>query len=381
MKSPLVSVVMPCLNEEKAIGVCIQKIQQAFESNDINGEIIVCDNGSTDASANIAKQMGVKVVYEQQKGYGRAYIKGFQSAQGKYLIMGDADDTYDFSLIPLFLSKLRDEKYDFVTGSRNYKKFSRKSSPVLHQLIGNPTITFILNALFGTHYTDVYCGFRGFSRSAYNIIRPVSPGMEFNLELAINAGLANLKITEVPIVLYPRIGDSKLRTFRDGWRSLRMMLLYCPNKVFIGPGFFLLFVGFLMHFISILNYGIDNILSTFILGFLANVSSIIGFQIVSLGLHAKSYSWSRRFEQDNKMLKTFYQHFNLESGLLAGMCLIMIGLVISIYQLFFQGRLLQLDSSMVAYLSLAATLIFVGSGTIFSSLFISAMSIRRSGEN
>lgn len=196
--SPLVAVAMPCLNEEEAIGTCIEKIQRTFQTAGIRGEIVVSDNGSTDRSVEIAEQMGARIVHQPLRGYGNAYIKGFSAARGHYLIIGDADDTYDFTLIPEFLGKLQ-QSYNFVTGSRHIEGFEEKNMPLLHRFFGNPTLTALLNLLFGTRYTDVYCGFRGFSRQAYNAIHPVSPGMEFNLELAINTGLAGLKVAEIPI--------------------------------------------------------------------------------------------------------------------------------------------------------------------------------------
>jgi glycosyltransferase involved in cell wall biosynthesis len=248
---PLVSVVMPCLNEEAAIGACIEKIQRTFATAGIPGEIVVCDNGSTDASVAIAERMGARVVHQPRRGYGNAYLKGFAAARGEYLIMGDADDTYDFSLIPQFLDALRNKGFDFVTGSR-YLAGGDKHVTGLHRFVGNPALTAILNFLFSTRYTDVYCGFRGFSRAAYDRIHPVSPGMEFNLELAINARLAGLNVTEIPIELGPRKGESKLRTFRDGWRSLRMMLLYSPNQLFFVPGGILLGCGLLIHLLVLL---------------------------------------------------------------------------------------------------------------------------------
>src|SRR5581483_2932369 len=200
---PLVSGVMPCLNEEAAIGSCIDKIQRTFAAAGIAGEIVVCDNGSTDASVAIAERMGARVVHQPRRGYGNAYLEGFAAARGTYLVMGDADDTYDFTLIPRFLDALERQGYDFVTGSR-YLQGGNKHVTGLHRFIGNPALTAILNWLFGTRYTDVYCGFRAFTRAAYERIRPVSPGMEFNLELAINASLAGLKIQEIPIELGPR---------------------------------------------------------------------------------------------------------------------------------------------------------------------------------
>jgi glycosyltransferase involved in cell wall biosynthesis len=378
--SPLVSVVMPCLNEEESIGACIEKIQRTFEASNIDGEIIVCDNGSTDQSVAIAENMGVRVVKQPLRGYGNAYLKGFESANGTYLIMGDADDTYDFGLIPKFL-ELLGKGYDFVTGSR-YLNGGDKAITPLHRFFGNPMLTAMLNFFFGMTYTDVYCGLRGFSREAYNRIRPVSPGMEFNLELAINAGMARLKTVEVPIKLSERKGSSKLRTFRDGWRSLRMMLLYCPNKVFLWPGGALLLLGALIHIAQL--FGLlrwDGRSAAGVTGVFATIATVLGYQVLSLGLHAKTYSWSRRFDKDNGTLEWFYEHFKLEAGLATGAGLLALGgfiLALLVIQ-WLRQQMLPLPNPEFA--SLAATLILIGCSTIFSSLFISAMSIDSTGSN
>lgn len=373
---PLVSVVMPCLNEEAAIGACIEKIQQTFDRAGIDGEIVVCDNGSTDASVAIAERMGARVVHQPLRGYGHAYLKGFASARGRYLVMGDADDTYDFTLIPQFLHALQQDS-DLVTGSR-YANGGHEHITALHRWFGNPALTRTLNLLFGTRYTDVYCGFRAFSREAYNRIRPVSPGMEFNLELAINAGLAGLRTKEIPITLGPRKGESKLRTFRDGWRSLRMMLLYSPNKLFLLPGATLLGLGFLIHLavlLGLVQFGgrpAAGVTAVF-----ATIFSVVGFEILSLGLHAKTYSWSRRFDRDNRALTAFYSRFKLEGGLLLGGALIGAGgmILAAIVVEWLRSDLLPLPHP--EWASFAATLVIIGFSTLFSSLFISAMSMKR----
>lgn len=374
---PEVSVVMPCLNEEDAIGVCIEKIQKTLSGSGINGEIVVCDNGSTDRTAEIARSMGVNVVEEPIKGYGQAYLTGFANARGKYLVMGDADDTYDFTMIPQFIEKLK-EGNEFVTGSR-YAGGGSAEIKFLHRIIGNPMLTFILNVMFGCKFTDVYCGFRAFTREAYNKIRPVSTGMEFNLELAINASLANLKIAEIPIVLHERIGESKLRTFRDGWRSLRMMLLYCPNKVFLLPGMLLFLAGMVIH-VLVLTGSIhhDGRTLSSITGVFATVFAVVGFQILSLGLHAKTYSWSRRFDtRDAATLTNFYKCFNLEMGLVAGLIMIILGcgiLGLSLVE-WFKSDMLPLSHP--EWIPFAATLVIIGFNIVFSSLFISAMSMTK----
>ena len=376
-ESPLVSVVMPCLNEEAAIGPCIEKIRRTFDAAAIHGEIVVCDNGSTDASVATAVHMGAHVVHQPLRGYGNAYLKGFASARGRYLVMGDADDTYDFTMIPEFVEALHKEGHEFVTGSR-YLGGGDAHITALHRYFGNPALTRILNLLFGTRYTDVYCGFRAFSRETYEKIRPVSPGMEFNLELAINAGLAGLRVKEIPIVLAPRIGESKLRTFRDGWRSLRMMLLYSPNKVFVIPGATLLLLGMVVHFavlLGVVRFGgrpAAGVTAVF-----ATIASVVGFQILSLGLHTKTYSWSRRFDSDNAALASFYRHFTLETGLLLGGGLVLVGgaILTTILVKWLQSDLLPLPHP--EWVSFAATLVIIGCSTLFSSLFISAMSMSR----
>ena len=378
--SPLVSVVMPCLNEEAAIGACIEKIQRTFAASGIAGEIVVCDNGSTDASVAIAERTGVRIVHQPRRGYGNAYLKGFAAARGEYLIMGDADDTYDFSLIPQFLDALRRQGYDFVTGSR-YLAGGDRHVAGLHRFVGNPALTAILNFLFRTRYTDVYCGFRGFSRATYERIRPVSPGMEFNLELAINAGLAGLKTTEIPIELGPRKGESKLRTFRDGWRSLRMMLLYSPNQLFFVPGASLLGLGLGIHLavlLGLLKFGGRP--AAGVTGVFATIFSVVGFQILSLGLHAKTYSWSRRFDPENRALTTFYRRFRLETGLLIGAGLALSGAGILTVLVIEWARSNLLPLPRPEWASFGATLLITGFSTIFTSLFISAMSITKPAE-
>ncbi len=375
--TPLVSVVMPCLNEEEAIGACIEKIQSTFARAGIDGEVVVSDNGSADASVAIAERMGARVVHQPARGYGNAYLKGFAEARGRYLVMGDADDTYDFTMIPDFLARLRDDGYEFVTGSR-YLNGGHAHITALHRWFGNPALTRILNVMFGTRYTDVYCGYRAFTREAYDRIHPVSPGMEFNLELAINAGLAGLRTLEIPIVLGERKGESKLRTFRDGWRSLRMMLLYSPNKLFFIPGGLLFGVGMLIHLavlFGLVRFGgrpAATVTSVF-----ATIFSVVGFEILSLGLHAKTYSWSRRFDPHNGALARFYGRFKLEGGLVLGgaMAAIGVGILGALVVQWLRADMLPLPHP--EWASFAATLVIVGFSTMFSSLFISAMSMRR----
>ena len=234
--APLVSVVMPCLNEEATIGRCVAKAWRGIELAGVPGEVIVADNGSTDRSPEIAAAAGARVIHQPKRGYGNAYLAGFAAARGRYLVMGDADDTYDFGEVGRFIVPLREGGYDYVLGSRFKGKILPGAMPWHHRWIGNPVLTWILNRLFGLHASDAHSGMRAFTREAYERMRLQSPGMEFASEIVINAAKARLRVTEVPITYYPREGESKLRSFRDGWRHLRYMLLYSPDWLFLAPG-------------------------------------------------------------------------------------------------------------------------------------------------
>jgi len=368
-KTPLVSVVMPCLNEEEALPICIEKIYDVFRKNDINGEIVVCDNGSTDHSVSIAESLGVRLVHQPKRGYGNAYLKGFAAAKGEYIVMMDADNTYDFYLIPKFIEKLDKEHNDFVMGSR-YLNGGSANITFLHRWVGNPVLTVLLNLFFGSKYTDVCCGFRAFTKRAYELIQPVSPGMEFALELAANAHMANLKIAEIPVDLAPRIGTSKLQTFKDGWHHLIMILVYAPNITFFIPGATFLAIGMVLHFFLL--FGLVNSDFSVLIGILAIIFSVIGFQILNLGLYAIAYSWSRRFAKNNQVVEKFESIFTLERGLGGGLLLFILG-VISL----FASSLPRESLSSLERIPLAVTLIITGMTTIFSSMFIAAMSMTK----
>lgn len=369
--------VLPCLDEEDGLAVCIDNIRRAFADGALDGEIVVCDNGSTDRSLEIAREKGVVVVQEPKKGYGLAYRTGLAAARGAILVMGDADDTYDFALIPALVAGLRDGRFDFVTGSRYLDKAGSREIPWSHRLFGNPMLTGILNVLFATRYTDVYCGFRAFTRAAYERIRPVSPGMEWNLELAINAGRAGLRVQEIPIRLRERKGVSKLRTLRDGWRSLRMMLIYSPTKVFVWPGLALFLFGLLVQ--AVVLAGVvhhEGRVPSIVTGSFGGMFAILGFDILSLGLHAKTYSWSRRFEE-NEALASFYDRFTFERGLLLGAAMLLAGglglaaIVAAWIRSGFQVL------ARPEWVPVATTLVVLGCQVVFSSLFISAMSVSK----
>ena len=237
-----VSVVMPCLNEEETIGACIEKAQNTLNELGIQGEIVIADNGSTDTSVEIAERLGARVVHQPLQGYGAAYLAGIAAAAGQYIIMGDSDDTYDFTDLERFITPLRNG-YDFVIGNRLKGKILRGAMPPLHRYIGNPVLTGILNLLFRSGISDAHCGMRSFTQEAYQQMELRTTGMEFASEMIIKAIKADLKIEEIPITYYPREGESKLNSFRDGWRHLRFMLMLSPTYLFLIPGILLFLLG------------------------------------------------------------------------------------------------------------------------------------------
>ena len=235
-----VSVVIPCLNEARSVAFCIDKALAAFKEAQVEGEVVVSDNGSTDGSIEIAKQHGARVVHAAMRGYGNALKKGIHEARGEFIIMGDADDSYDFTEVPKFVEKWRAGS-DFVMGNRFAGVIKPGAMPWSHRLIGNPALTAILNRFFYVGIGDAYCGMRGFTKRLYQGIEPRTTGMEFALELVIKASKMGANVSEVPITLWPdkRGRRPHLRTLHDGWRSLRFMLMLAPNWLFLGPGAFL----------------------------------------------------------------------------------------------------------------------------------------------
>lgn len=239
-----VSAIIPCLNEERTLGICIEKIQRAFASAGIRGEIVVGDNGSSDASIEIAMRMGARVAHQPVKGYGAALQAAANAARGRYLVMADADDSYDWSDIPRFVAVLR-EGADLVMGDRFAGGIEAGAMPALHRYFGNPVLSAIGRVAHATPVRDFHCGMRGFTREAYRRIAARSPGMEFASEMVINAQRAGLAIAEVPIRLYPDKRDRRphLRSFRDGWRHLRLIVAHAPDRLYLAPGLALMLVG------------------------------------------------------------------------------------------------------------------------------------------
>jgi len=327
-----VSVVMPCLNEEDSVEICINKCFQAFEKNNIKGEVVVVDNGSTDRSKEIIINSKARLIEEKVKGYGSAYLRGFSEARGKYIIMGDSDDTYDFLIINDFIKPLR-EGYDFVIGKRILNKMKNGSGamPWLHRYIGNPVLSGILRLFFGINISDAHCGMRSLTKEAYKKMNLKSLGMEFASEMVIRAKKTNLKFKEIPIEYRLRIGESKLRTFRDGWRHLRFMLIYSPTHLFFYPGLLLFALGLLIVVflikgpIFIYGFPID-----FHVMFFGSMLMVIGYQIINLGFFAKIYSHSENFEEESndKIIVFILRKIKLEQMILVGTIAIVAGMII-----------------------------------------------------
>ncbi len=374
-----VSVVIPCLNEAKSIGFCVDKAIAAFRDNAIRGEVVVSDNGSTDGSIEIAEARGARVVHATLKGYGNALRKGIEEARGQFIIMGDADDSYDFSEVPKFVERWRAGS-EFVMGNRFAGGIKPGAMPKSHQFVGNPALTAILNHFFRAGIGDAYCGMRGFTKRIYQSIDPRTTGMEFALELVIKASKMGAKLTEVPITLWPdkRGRAPHLRTFHDGWRSLRFMLLYAPNWLFVVPGTFLLILGLgLVFWLLPGQRPVGRVIFDIHTMLYGMLFALLGAQIISIGLFAKVYSYAERFSPNQRSLERWLSRVKLEHGLVLGAALALIGAAGSVWLVNEWiarglGRFDQLR--LVIFFSLW---FFLGVQVIFSSFFISMLGISR----
>ena len=323
-----VSVVIPCLNEANSLAYCVDKARKALQEARISGEVVVADNGSTDGSIEIAEEHGARVIRVAQRGYGAALRAGIAGARGPFIIMGDADDSYDFSDVPRFVEKLRDGN-DIVMGNRFRGEIKPGAMPSLHRYLGNPGLTAVLNTLFHARIGDGYCGMRGFTRSLYDRLDLRSSGMEFALEMVIKSAQIGARMAEIPIVLWPdkRGRAPHLRSFRDGWRSLRFMLLYAPNWLFLLPGSSLVLAGLALVFWLLpgprqISSHVVLDIHTMIFGV---IFTLLGVQILSIGAFAKVFSYAQRFDRHSVSLRRLLKQVTLETGLLAGGGLFLMG--------------------------------------------------------
>ena len=318
------SVVIPCLNEEKTLPDCIAIAKNAMLKAGINGEVVISDNGSTDRSVQIAKENGARVVHASSKGYGNAIISGMHGARGKFLIMGDADGSYDFNDIPKFIEPLK-EGADFVMGSRIKGTIHPGAMPFLNRYLGTPVLTFLINLFFKSKISDVNCGLRALTKQAFNRLNLKAGGMELASEMVIKACLARLKIVEVPTSLSPDNRDRAphLRPFRDGWRHLRFILLFAPTWLFLVPGSISLVAGstimMCILLLNLKNFG-------FFTMFFAQGLIFLGAQIIFLGISARGFAQFKAFLIRNDPVDRFMRSFTLEKGIALGIILGITGL-------------------------------------------------------
>jgi glycosyltransferase involved in cell wall biosynthesis len=372
--SQLLSIVIPCLNEAENIELCVTLALAAMASAGIAGEVIVADNGSEDGSAELAEGSGAHVVHQPVRGYGSAYRAGFAAARGEYIVMADADLTYDFADIPRFLSELQDGA-DMIVGDRMHN-IHPGAMPWHHRYIGNPLLSGFLNLLFHTGVNDAHCGMRGFRRDRLEALQLRTTGMEFASEMIVRAAKEKLDIREIPIEYHPRGGESKLSSFRDGWRHLRFLLLHSPNHLFILPGALIAALGALtsltvLAHVHLLQRQWD--LHTLIGG---SLLLIVGAQLVGLGLCAHAYATYFMGERD-AWFDRARERLRLEHGLMLGSTVALVGLVIiAVILLDWIARGFgSLSQERVAIF--AATLLVLGIQIVFTSFLLSILGLRR----
>jgi len=374
LASTRVSVVIPCLNEAENIELCVSTALGVLKSSGIDGEVVVVDNASEDDSAKLAEAAGARVVSEPRRGYGSAYLAGFAAAQGKYIVMADADLTYDFNEIPRFVAEL-DGGAELVMGDR-MDNIQPGAMPWLHRYIGNPILTGLLNLLFRTGVNDAHCGMRALRRDVLERLDLRTTGMEFASEMVIRASKEKLRIAEFPIEYHPRGGESKLSSFRDGWRHLRFLLVHSPTHLFIAPGMLLAGLGTLI--VALVGGGLDLLGRSWGIHALIGgaLLMVVGTQVLALGLCAHAYGTYFMGERDPWFDK-MRARFRLEHGLLLGGVFVLIGLVLGgiiVGTWISRGFGSLADEHMAV---VAATLIIVGIQIFFSSFLLSILGLRR----
>lgn len=364
-----ISIVIPALNEEGIVGKTVKSVPvEKLEENGLETEIVVVDNASTDNTAQEAREAGARVVRQDKRGYGNAYLKGFEEAEGDIIVMGDADGTYPFATTYEFIQPILNGEADFVMGSRLKGEIQKGAMPALHKYIGNPFLTWLLNTLFSTGISDAHCGMRAISREALNKLHLRSGGMEFASEMVIEAGRQNLKIAEIPITYYPRGGESKLSSLSDGWRHVRFMMLYRPTPFLLLPGLVVLILGITLV-IDVLLLG-QYRMHSLILG---SLLLIIGYQMVLAWIQFGAFGEFYGVSGSSGVIKKFMSYHSLGRELLLGLVLLLVGLAVGINVLISWsasgfGGLYQILSAMMALI-----LSILGIQTIFSGIFLSLM--------
>jgi glycosyltransferase involved in cell wall biosynthesis len=372
----LVSVVIPCLNEAETISECVTRARTTLDEAGLDGEVIVVDNGSTDGSGELARAAGAHVVDEPRRGYGSAYLAGLAAASGEYIVMVDADLTYEFGEIPSFVRELQDGA-QLVVGNR-MKNIQPGAMPLLSRL-GNPILSGFLNTLHRTNVRDAHCGMRALRRDVLPVINLRTVGMEFASEMVIRATRERLDVREIPISLHPRVGESKLSPFRDGWRHLRVILVYNPTFLFLLPGAAMFVLGAiitLLVFAEVPVFGRNLYVHAEIIGCLL---ILIGVQAIGLGLTARAFGVYYISDQD-QLLQRLRGRLKLEHGLVLALAvglvgLALIGVIVGRWAARGFGALREVRLAI-----LAATIVSVGAQIFFTSFLVSIIGLRRRDE-
>ena len=374
------TVLMPCLDEARTVGTCVGKAIEACRAAGVDAEVLVADNGSQDGSPELARAAGARVIHVAEKGYGAALRAGIEAARGRFIVMGDADDSYEFEDVPRFLARLRAGD-ELVMGSRFRGTIHPGAMPFLHRFLGNPVLTWILNLFFGAGITDAHCGMRGFSRAAVRSLSLRSAGMEFASEMVIRAAQEKLRIGEVPTSLKPdgRGRRSHLRTWRDGWRHLRFMLLFSPLWLFSVPGLAATGLGLVLT-VAVAVTRVElfgRVLHTHF-ALLGSALAILGLQVTLLGVFAKTV-----FVLDgvgrNAAIQRLIAGYRLELALLFGAATVFAGLCIDgrILWLWLRSNGGTLDEAITNLAIMGGTLLALGVEVIFSAFFLSILKASR----
>ena len=384
-EAPELSVVIPCLNEADTLETCVRKAKQAMQEKAIEGEVIVADNGSTDGSQAIAARLGARVIHVTERGYGSALMGGIDAARGRFVLMGDADDSYDFLELPKFVEKLRDG-YDLVQGCRLERGGGHVlagAMPLLHRRLGNPLFSAIARSWFRAPINDVYCGMRAFTKEHYVRLGQRCTGMEFATEMIIKSSLQQARVAEVPITLHPdgRVTHAPhLRTFRDGWRTLRFFLVYSPRWLFLTPGAALILVGLVGYAVAlpaVEAFGVTFDAHTLLF---ASAAVTCGYQAVLFAVFTKIFGVFEGLLPADLRLERWGQRITLETGLIVGVAASVVGILLMALALneWRTEDFGELDyASTMRLVVPGVTSLTLGFQTILSSFFISVLALRR----
>jgi hypothetical protein len=379
---PEVSVVLPCLNEAETLAACIVEIQQTFQAHNLHGEVIVADNGSSDGSPHIAQALGARVVSVAEKGYGSALMGGIEAARSDYIIMGDSDCSYDFSDLPKFLAELRSGA-DLAMGNRFRGGIHEGAMPHLHRYIGNPVLTGLGQLFFKSPCGDFHCGLRGFTKKAYQAMDLRTTGMEFASEMVVKATLFGMRVAEVPTTLSPdgRSRAPHLRSWRDGWRHLRFLLMYSPRWLFLYPGAALMIVGCALGLFLLPGpRRIGSVVLDIHSLLYAVLAVLVGYQAILFALFTKIFAITEGLLPEDPRLNKLFQVFTLETGLAAGILLQVIGGGCALYSvLLWNGHGFgPMDpTSLMRVVACALAFIVLGVETALASFFFSILGLAR----